>query len=75
VRLISSKVLPDSYSFVLKMLIPDSGAIHTVRAAGTVKWSHIVDGPHKKYYEMGIEFTDIAAHDIDILQRLWQQYA
>ncbi len=75
VRLMSSKSLPSNTRVTLKMLIPDNGAIYTFGVTGTVKWSRLVEGPHKKYFHIGIEFNDVSAGAAEILQRLWQKYA
>lgn len=75
VRLMCSKVLSENTRVTLKMLIPDNGKIHAMNASGTVKWSREVEGPHKKYFHMGIQIDKVDGEGADILKRLWQKYA
>lgn len=75
VRLMCSKALPENTKVTLKILIPEDGAVHAVGAAGTVRWSREVEGPHKKFFQMGIQLTDVAGDGGEILERLWKKYA
>lgn len=74
VKIMCSKPLPEESKLQMKMLIPDETGLNLIKANGTIKWFKEVKGEFKKYFVMGVHFSDLDEDAKGKLVNLWRKY-
>ena len=74
VKIMCSKPLPEESKIQMKMLIPDEDGLNLIRANGTIKWFKQIKGKYKKYFIIGVNFSDLVQDEREKLIRLWIKY-
>jgi len=74
VKIMCSKPLPEKSKIQMKMLIPDEENLNLIKANGTIKWFKQIKGKYKKYFIIGVDFSDLPKEDRDKMVKLWKKY-
>ena len=74
IKIMCSKPLPEESKIQMKMLIPEKENLNLIKTNGTIKWFKQVKEKHKKYFIVGVDFTELSEEDKNKMVKLWKKY-